>query len=183
MKRFSDAPIDWRPFVVCKIGEKPPYPRSLSTKEGLADRLRFVAFAEKQATHAFELASQIYDVPEGVKKIWLILSREEKKHLGWLLDRMQELGIDPAERPQGISFWHSFDRCQTPAQFSVFMANAEERGKIAGEQFYQTLLSVDPITAKLFQQIVKEEIEHIELASAVLKYDFKIPEDFLTDPL
>jgi rubrerythrin len=178
MGRFSSAIIDWSPFMVCKLGEKPPYPRALSTKEGLGDRLRFVAFAEKQATHAFATAAEIFDVPEAVKKIWLTLSREEEKHLTWLLYRMKELGVDAGERPQGISLWHSFDRCETPEQFANFMANAEDRGRIAGEQFYQTLLSIDPQTARLFQQIAKEEVEHIRLASAVLSHQFKIPEGF-----
>ena len=178
MGRFSSAVIDWSPFSVCKFGEKPPYPRALSTPEGLGDRLRFVAFAEKQATHAFSTAAAIYDVPEAVKKIWLTLSREEEKHLTWLLYRMKELGVDPSERVQGVSLWHSFDRCETPEQFANFMANAEDRGRIAGEQFYQTLLSIDPQTARLFQQIAKEEVEHIRLASAVLSYQFQIPEGF-----
>ena len=178
MGRFSESVIDWSPFSVCKPGEKPPYPRALSTKEGLGDRLRFVAFAEKQATHAFGLAAEIYDVPEAVRKIWRTLSKEEEKHLTWLLYRMKELGVSPEERPQGLALWQSFDRCETPTQFANFMANAEDRGRIAGEQFYQTLLSIDPQSARLFQQIAKEEIEHIRLASAVLEYQFNIPADF-----
>jgi rubrerythrin len=176
--RFSESLIDWSPFSVCKLGEKPPYPRALSTKEGLGDRLRFVAFAEKQATHAFDLASKIYDVPERVRKVWQTLSKEEEKHLNWLLYRMKELGVSADERPQGLALWQSFDRCETPTQFANFMANAEDRGRIAGEQFYQTLLAIDPQTARLFQQIAKEEVEHIRLASAVLEFNFAIPADF-----
>lgn len=178
MKNFSGVAVDWKPFTVCRPGEKPPYPRSLITREGLGDRLRFVAFAEKQATHAFQIATEIYDVPEPVKKIWCTLAKEENKHLSWLIRRMSELNVAADERPQGLSLWQSFDRCDTPTQFAVFMANAEERGRTAGEQFYQTLLSHDPQTARLFQQIVKEEVEHIRLASAVMKHDFKIPENF-----
>jgi len=176
--RFSESLIDWSPFTVCKPGEKPPYPRALSTKEGLGDRLRFVAFAEKQATHAFGLAATLYEVPERVRKIWQTLSKEEDKHLQWLLLRMKELGVSAEERPQGLALWQSFDRCETPTQFANFMANAEDRGRIAGEQFYQTLLSIDSQTARLFQQIAKEEVEHIRLAGAVLKFNFEIPEDF-----
>ena len=178
MGRFSESLIDWAPFTICKPGERPPYPRALSTTEGLGDRLRFVAFAEKQATHAFALAAKIYDVPDPVRKIWETLSKEEEKHLQWLLLRMNELGVSAEERPQGISLWQSFDRCETPTQFATFMANAEDRGRIAGEQFYQTLLSIDAQTARLFQQIAKEEAEHIRLASAVLQFNFSIPEDF-----
>lgn len=169
--RFSSQPIDWSPFRICKEGEKAPYPRSLTTSEGLGDRLRFVAFAEKQATHAFASAAAIFsDAPDSIKNIWMALAKEEEKHLNWLLDRMTELKVDVAERPQSLALWKSFDRCTTPRGFAEFMANAEERGRIAGEQFYETLLKIDPITARLFQQIAIEEKEHILLANEVFQY-------------
>jgi rubrerythrin len=177
--RFSEVKVDWAPFRVCAIGEKPPYPRALSTPEGLGDRLRFVAFAEKQATHAFAIAADSYeDVSEGAKKIWRTLAEEENKHLQWLLWRIEELNLDVTERPQSLALWESFDRCENAAEFARFMANAEERGRIAGEKFYETLLKIDAITAKIFQQIALEEQEHIRLAKSVVDFHFQIPENF-----
>ena len=180
MGRFSETLIDWSPFTVCSPGEKPPYPRSLGTQEGLGDRLRFVAFAEKQAAHAFELAADFYadSVSPAVQEIWRTIAREEDKHLHWLLLRMEELGVDPKERPQSLALWKSFDHCETPQKFAEFMANAEERGRIAGEQFYETLLKIDLSTARLFQQIALEEREHIRLAGSILEFNFQIPADF-----
>jgi len=167
--RFSEALIDWAPFAVCGPGEKAPYPRSLQTPEGLGDRLRFVAFAELQAHHAFRIAAESFPgLPEEARRIWLELSTEEKKHLGWLLLRMEELGVAASERPQSLALWNSFDRCDTPAKFAVFMANAEERGRIAGEQFHETLKAVDPVTAELFGKIAFEEQSHIRLAQSIL---------------
>lgn len=178
MGRFSSLKVDWAPFQLCAPGVKPPYPHSLSHPEGLGDRLRFVAFAEKQAALAFAHAADVFEVPEAVKKIWRIVSKEEEKHLNWLLYRMKELKVDPSLRPQSIALWNSFDHCETPMKFAEFMANAEERGRIAGEQFYETLLQLDPVSARLFQQIAIEEREHIRLAKSILDYDFKIPENF-----
>jgi hypothetical protein len=169
MGNFSKAPINWAPFKVCAPGEKAPYPRALSTTEGLGDRLRFVAFAEKQAVEAFKLAAHIFeDAPEAAKSIWLTLSREEEKHLQWLITRMEELQVSIDERPQSLALWNSFDHCKTAPEFARFMANAEERGRIAGEQFYETLLKVDPVTAEIFKQIAIEEVEHIRLAQLAL---------------
>jgi rubrerythrin len=169
MGRFSKASVNWAPFQVCKEGEKPPYPRSLSTPEGLGDRLRFVAFAELQAHHAFALAADSFEgLPEQARVIWRTLAQEEKKHLNWLLQRMTSLGIEANERPLSLALWKSFDRCETPKDFAVFMANAEERGRIAGEKFYETLLKTDPVTAALFQKIAEEEQEHIRLAESIL---------------
>ena len=180
MGRFSEAVIDWSPFSICPPGEKAPSLRSLGTKEGLADRLRIVAFAEKQATHAFSMAADIYEgeVSPAVQKIWRTIAGEEEKHLHWLLLRTEELGFDPKERPQSLALWNSFDHCITPQKFAEFMANAEERGRAAGEQFYETLLKVDLTTARLFKQIALEESEHIRLAGAILEYNFQIPDDF-----
>ncbi len=170
MGSFSKAKIDWAPFRTCAPPDKAPYPRSLNTPEGLGDRLRFVAFAEKQAENAFFLAAHHYpDLPAPVKDTWLELSREEAKHLGWLLDRMKELGVDPAERPQSLALWNSFDRCTNAREFALFMANAEERGRVAGEQFHETLLKTDPITGELFRKIAEEEKLHIELARSVMR--------------
>jgi rubrerythrin len=179
MGRFSETQIDWAPFSLCKDGEKAPYPRSLQTPEGLGDRLRFVAFAEKQATHAFSLAADFFaDVSPGVAVIWRALAREEAKHLQLLLWRIEELKIEVAAIPQSLALWKSFDRCTTAQEFAVFMANAEERGRVAGEQFYQTLLRIDPVTARVFQQIALEEQEHIRLAQTIIDRNFQIPADF-----
>jgi rubrerythrin len=171
MGRFSEAQIDWAPFRICSDEEKPPYPRSLSTPEGLGDRLRFVAFAEKQAHHAFALAAETFEgLPDAARELWRALAAEEKKHLDWLLDRMKALSILPEERPLSLALWKSFDRCDTPREFAVFMANAEERGRVAGEKFFETLKVVDPVTAALFQKIAEEECEHIRLANSALEH-------------
>ncbi|MBU6155156.1 MAG: ferritin-like domain-containing protein [Bdellovibrionales bacterium] len=170
MGTFSKATIEWTPFTICAPSEKAPYPRSLNTPEGLGDRLRFVAFAEKQAENAFRHAAHSYPgLPDSVKNTWLALSMEEAKHLQWLLERMKELGVDPAERPQSLALWNSFDRCTTAMEFALFMANAEERGRIAGEQFHETLMKSDPVTGELFRRIAEEEKVHIELARSVMK--------------
>lgn len=167
---FSSIPIDWSPFTICAPGEKAPYPRALSTKEGLGDRLRFVAFAEKQAVHAFASAAMIYETaPKEVRELWLELSREEEKHLRLLLNRMDELGVSAAEKPQSLALWQSFDRCTDARQFADFMANAEDRGRQGGEKFHETLLKIDPRSAEIFGRIAKEEVEHIKLASRVLE--------------
>ena len=167
---FSSLSIDWNPFTICAPGEKAPYPRALSTKEGLGDRLRFVAFAEKQAVVAFSSAAKVYtDAPIQARELWLTLAKEEEKHLQWLLNRMNELDYSVSERPQSLALWFSFDRCKTPLEFANFMAKAEDRGRQAGEQFYDTLLNIDPVTAELFKKIAEEESEHIKLAESALK--------------
>jgi hypothetical protein len=78
---------------------------------------------------------------------------------------MRELGFSLSERKVNTDLWLSFLRCSSPREFSLYMANAEERGRESGELFSKTLQGVDPKTAALFHQIALEEKAHIELAT------------------
>ena len=172
--------INWQPFVTLPANTRPKPPRDIHTKEGLGDRLRTAAFAEIQAREAFLWASQTFkEASTDLKNDWLLLAKEEDKHLGWLLSRMSELQIDVKEREVSLWLWDSFMSCKSAKDFAVFMANAEERGRKAGERFYETLLSTDPVSAKIFGQIAKEEVAHIELAKRFFPQEFE-PKKSLT---
>lgn len=155
---------NWAPFKICISDERPPYSRPLGTVEGIGDRLRSAAWAEIQAREAFNWAADTFsDASDDLKRSWRILSTEENKHLNWLLNRMNELGIDPAERPVWDGLWLSFMKCETARDFAIYMANAEERGRKAGVKFRQSLEKIDPITSQIFGTIAEEEVSHIEL--------------------
>jgi uncharacterized ferritin-like protein (DUF455 family) len=78
---------------------------------------------------------------------------------------MQELGFAPDGRKVSDQLWHSLQACKKAEEFAVYMASAEDRGRKAGERFYQALLQNDPVTAEIFGKIAREEIEHIALAA------------------
>lgn len=171
---FVSIQPNWETFQILPAGEKLPYLRALSTPEGLGDRLRFVAFAELQAAHAFHYAPEVFAlVPHEVKTIWKTLAKEERKHYGWLIQRMHELNVSIPERPVNLALWSSFQKCSTAKQFADFMANAEDRGKTAGHLFYETLKPIDAKTAEIFHQIALEEEEHIELAKQVFAFQLE----------
>lgn len=157
--------MDWNPYTLGVV----PKPRSLSTLEGLGDRLRFVAFAEKQASRAFAEASvRFVDAPPELIEAWRWIAQEEAKHESWLLERMRELFIDVAAVPVALDLYLSFEQCHTAREFSLYMSNAEERGRVAGERFGVTLKNRDPRTAEIFAQIAREEREHVALAQRFL---------------
>jgi rubrerythrin len=150
----------WHPYVLGVV----PKPRSLLTPEGLGDRLRFVAFAERQATRAFrEAATRFSDASPGLREAWLWVAAEEEKHESWLLQRLADIKQDVATVPVALDLYLSFERCQTAQEFAIYMSNAEERGRVAGERFAQVLASTDPLTAKMFEQIALKEREHVAL--------------------
>ena len=156
---------DWSPFSVAPREVRSDAPRSIDSPEGIADRLRAAAFAEIQAREAFNWAAERYDdAPAACRSAWRGLALAEERHLNWLLARMRELGIDVGARRVSDQLWVSLHSCKTAREFAHYMANAEERGRRAGERFHQAMAASDPVTADIFGRIAAEEIEHIRLA-------------------
>lgn len=155
--------MNWEPFETC--ARHAPPPRAVHSPEGIADRLRAAAFAEFQALRAFEWAARVFqDAPEELRAGWLHLAEEEKKHMRWLLERLKELGFSVEERRVSTRLWDSLSRCPDARSFARFMASAEDRGRIAGERFFEAMKKVDPTSAEIFRKIAEEEVKHIQLA-------------------
>jgi len=159
------APGNWPGFRIAPRGERSDPPRAIETLAGVCDRIRAAAFAEIQARDAFLWAADHYeDAPDVVRKCWRDLAAIEDKHLHWLLNRLSELAHSVDERQVSDQLWVSLKSCKTADEFAHYMAGAEERGRRAGERFFESLRDKDPVTAEIFGKIAEEEIEHIELA-------------------
>ncbi len=155
----------WDPFCLVTPGNKADAPRSLDTPEGVEDRLRTAAFAEIQAREAFLwAASSLKDAPVELRQAWIQLAHAEQRHLEWLLLRMNELQLDIPARKVSDQLWTSLTSCKSAKEFALYMASAEERGRVAGIRFHQALLESDPVTAEIFGKIAEEETSHIALA-------------------
>jgi uncharacterized ferritin-like protein (DUF455 family) len=155
--------IDWSPFVIARQAAAM---RSLDTQAGLFDRLRSVAFAEKQAYHAYCWAIDVFQhqLPNGLLEAWLQVIDDEKRHYTMLVNRLQALGVSIGDRAVSLKLFESLVKSTSIETFAQYMATAEFRGKQAGLQFYQTLKTQDPITADIFITIANEEQMHIDIA-------------------
>jgi uncharacterized ferritin-like protein (DUF455 family) len=163
---------NWSPFHVVPTGEHAEAPRSIHTREGIGDRLRAAAFAEVQARDAFLWAAEnLSDAPKSLQIAWKGLALAEDRHLDWLMKRLAELGFGAGDRGVSDQLWHSLTRCTSAEEFSLFMATAEDRGRRAGERFFEQLRERDPTSAEIFRKIAEEEVEHIRLAETF--YGFK----------
>ena len=155
----------WAPFRVRGAGSRTPSSRSIRSSQGIGDRLRAVAFAERQARDAFRWAADRFaDAPDELRRAWRALAVAEDRHMGWLLDRMEQLGIDLREREVSDHLWRNLTSATTAEEFARAMADAEDRGRQAGERFQAEMAEVDPTTAALFGRIAAEEREHVALA-------------------
>ncbi|MEE2828960.1 MAG: DUF455 family protein, partial [Myxococcota bacterium] len=104
----------------------------------------------------------------GLRSAWLRLVEEEDKHLGWLLARMDELGVGVGDRPVSDELFASLSSCPSPRAFTERRAGAEERGQDAGETIARRLQGFDPVSASLFGRIAREEAGHVALARRCL---------------
>lgn len=154
--------VMWSPY---QIGISPKL-RPFHTNEGLGDRLRLIAFAERQAFHAFtEAIARFDDAPTGLKEAWKWVALEEAKHESWLLKRLEAIGQDVSAVPVNLNLYYSLQKCQTPKDFALYISDAEERGRIGAEKFAETLITRDPETAEVFAKIAEEEKRHIDLVN------------------
>lgn len=157
--------MDWSPFAVCAPEEYALAPRGLGSPEGLGDRLRTAAFAERQAFAAFMWAADtLTDASDELRAAWRRIGLEEELHLNLLLGRMTELGVKVAGRPVSDRLWRRLTQSKTASEFSVLMRDAEARGQAAEESFRRSLAQRDPVTAAIFGRIADDEAEHLALA-------------------
>ncbi len=169
MQRRRPAPPSdrtWEPFVLVPAGSRPPRVRSIASPEGVGDRLRSAAMAEIQARDAFLDAAERFaeQAPLALLKTWRALAKAEDKHLGWLLERLEDLGQGVEDRPVSDQLHRTLSACGAPRDFARYMAIAETRGMQAGELFRARMAESDPTSARLFGRVADEEAEHIRLA-------------------
>lgn len=164
---MNDRPaFDLGPFVVCADGGRAPKPRPLSTPAGLGDRLRTAAFAEWQAIAAFGWAAERFtDAPAALRADWKRLVKDEVRHYNLIRQRMADLEVDPQERPVSLFLWESLVGCTSGEEFCLRIAAAEERGRQAAVKLVAFLGAQDPDTAAVFEEIARDEVEHVALAA------------------
>lgn len=159
--------MDWTPFVVCPPEERAPSARGMGGPDGLGDRLRTAAFAERQAFAAFLWAAEnIPDASAELREAWRRIGHEEKTHLDMLLRRMKELGVDISARAVSDRLWRSLEKCRSAREFAALMREAEARGQAAEETFRRVLADRDPVTSAIFGAIADDEAEHLALADS-----------------
>lgn len=174
MIRSSDIHFGngFKPFRTTK--EKPDPVRPLSGPEGVADRLRLVAFAELQARDIFLYGIDRFagEAHENWLDAWKRFAAVEDRHAQILLTRMEELKIEIPARAVSDKLTRLCRRAENPVDFLFLLSSAEERGMEAGFILGKEMLERDPMSAALFKQIADEEVEHVAMAREALSaYD------------
>lgn len=158
----------WLPFKV--RDEKPEQIRELKAADGVADRLRLVAFAEVQARDIFRMGAERFAgvAPDNWLEEWKRFADVEERHAQMLLNRMSDLGFDPGARFVSDKLWRLCKLADDPILFLFLLSSAEERGMEAGFILGEQMKAVDAESAAVFAQIASEEVEHVEFAKLAL---------------
>jgi uncharacterized ferritin-like protein (DUF455 family) len=157
----------WKPFLIKERGDTI---RPLNGPEGVADRLRLVAFAEVQARDAFFWGAEHFagQIPEDWRSTWIRFAEVEERHANLLLQRLVDIGGDVGARAVSDKLSRLCRAAEDPIHFLFLLSSAEERGMESGLLLGKQMESVDAISAKIFQQIAEEEVEHVEAANIAL---------------
>ncbi|MGZ3694991.1 MAG: DUF455 family protein [Bdellovibrionota bacterium] len=161
----------WQPF---RLAERGDAIRAMQGADGVADRLRLVAFAELQARDAFRSGAERFagQIDETLRQTWLRFADVEDRHAQMLLARMTELGIEPGSRAVSDKLTRLCAKATDPIVFLFLLSSAEERGMEQGKLLGEQMLAVDEASAKIFLQIAEEEVEHVQMArDALATYD------------
>jgi uncharacterized ferritin-like protein (DUF455 family) len=156
---------------------KPDLIRPLSAPEGVADRLRVVAFAELQARDLFRYGCERFKglAPSHWLAEWERFSIVEDRHAQMLLTRMAEIGVEAGARSVSDKLSRLCRNTDDPVLFLFLLSSAEERGMESGMVLAEQMQKFDAVSSAIFAQIASEEVEHVESARAALA-GYVVPE-------
>lgn len=163
--QFKNAYSPFRP-----TRGRPDGVRPLMATGGVEDRLRLVAFAELQARDLFLYGAERFAAvaPAVWIENWERFAEVENRHAQMLMERMQELGVDPGGRSVSDKLSRLCRATDDVVLFLFLLASAEERGMESGVVLGEQMARVDARSAEIFAQIAREEVEHVEAARSAL---------------
>jgi uncharacterized ferritin-like protein (DUF455 family) len=162
---FGNGYAPFRP-----TGGRPDGVRALGSTGGIEDRLRLVAFAELQARDLFLYGYERFSghAPSAWTNSWRRFAEVEDRHAQMLLSRMEELGQSPGARTVSDKLSRLCRATDDAVLFLFLLSSAEERGMDAGFVIGEQMRQTDSVSAEIFAQIAREEVEHVDAARGFL---------------
>ena len=89
--------------------------------------------------------------------------KDEQKHLGLYIARLNELGYEFGDFPLNDFFWRQMDKLKTPSQYAAVMALTFESANLDFAQFYAKIFRSfdDEKTASILDVVLKDELSHV----------------------
>lgn len=105
------------------------------------------------------------------KKGILTALKDEQKHLGLYIHRLNELGYGFGDFPLNDFFWRQMEKLKTPSQYVALMALTFEAANLDFAQYYAKIFRGfgDDKTAAVLETVLEDEISHVAFGSFWMK--------------
>jgi uncharacterized ferritin-like protein (DUF455 family) len=97
--------------------------------------------------------------------------KEEQKHLGLYIKRLNQLGYEFGDFPLNDFFWRQMEKLKTPAQYAAVMALTFEAANLDFAQYYAKVFRDygDVESAELMEIVLEDEIRHVAFGAHWMK--------------
>lgn len=97
--------------------------------------------------------------------------KDEQKHLGLYIARLNELGYEFGDFPLNDFFWRQMAKLKTPAQYAAVMALTFEAANLDFAQYYSKIFRSfgDDKTADILDIVLEDEISHVAFGAHWMK--------------
>jgi uncharacterized ferritin-like protein (DUF455 family) len=97
--------------------------------------------------------------------------KDEQKHLGLYIKRLNELGYEFGDFPLNDFFWRQMEKLRTPAEYLSVMALTFEAANLDFAQYYAKIFTElgDKTTAGILETVLEDEISHVALGAHWMK--------------
>jgi len=188
--KFTDENIEWSewqkfempslPGRSSKIAFSPKqmkFPKSARLNEADKKAMALHSFANHELLAIEMMACALLYYPHNTdelvrfKKGILGALKDEQKHLGLYIKRINELGYDFGSFSINDYFWRQMTKLQTPEQYTAVMSLTFEAANLDFAQAYSKIFRElgDIETSNILDEVLEDEISHVAFGSFWLK--------------
>lgn len=188
--KYGDIPIEWdnwREFDLPKLpgrsgriqfsDKQIKFPKPVHLNETDKKAMALHSFANHELLAIEMMAAAILIYPHNndddirFKKGIVTALKDEQKHLGLYINRLNELGYEFGDFPLNDFFWRQMEKLKTPSQYLAMMAMTFEAANLDFAQFYAKIFRDfgDEKTAGVLDIVLEDEISHVAFGAHWLK--------------
>lgn len=188
--KYSDYSFEWSEWTEFELPKLPgrtgqlafsdkqsKFPKAARLNETDKKAIALHSFANHELLAIEMMAAAILIYPHQTeeevrfKKGILTALKDEQKHLGLYIKRLNELGYAFGDFPLNDFFWRQMEKLKTPAQYTAMMALTFEAANLDFAQYYAGIFRSfgDEITAGVLDTVMEDEISHVAFGAHWMK--------------
>ncbi len=188
--KYFSAPIEWdrwkafalpvlpgRSGHICFSDKQIKFPKAPNLKDPKNTAIALHSFANHELLAIEMMAAALLIYPHvneddvRFKKGIVLALKDEQKHLGLYIGRLNELGFQFGDFPLNDYFWRQMPKLKTPAQYAAVMAMTFEAANLDFAQHYSKIFRNfgDHKTADILDIVLEDEIGHVAFGAHWMK--------------